>query len=140
LDENNQYKLAKDGKEQLRRLGGSGNVRIDGLAIALWRFAFYDYFAGNQSLRDLLADSNKIFGCSIKLPIDEIETMITGTHTAEQAYALRDKTVLAASLTMTFPSGMNPETLIAVGDSLREKRDTRVAESCRQVGNTSGTN
>lgn len=123
-----QYRLIEDGKAQLQRLGEAGTLRVDGLTIARWRASFDDYYGGHRELRDLLADSNQMFGCSIEVPINALETMITGAHTAEEAYALRDSTALSASQTVTFPSGMNPELLIAEDDPLREKRRAREAE------------
>lgn len=123
-----QYILTGDGEVQLQRLGEAEKFRVDGLTIARWRTAFDDYCGGSRELQNLLADSNRLFGCSLKVPIDELETMITGTHTAEEAYALRDKTALAASRTVNFPSGMNPEILIAEDDPLREKRNAREDE------------
>jgi len=122
------YRLTGDGEVQLQRLEEAGKLRVDGLTIARWRTAFDDYYRGNQELRDLLEDSNRLFGCSLNVPIDQLETMIIGTHTAEEAYALRDKTALAASRTVNFPSGMNPEILIAEDDPLREKRNAREYE------------
>lgn len=122
------YRLTGDGEAQLQRLEEAGKHRVDGLTIARWRTAFDDYDSGNNALKDLLEDSNRLFGCSLKVPIDELETMITGTHTAEEAYALRDKTALAASQTVNFPAGMNPEILIAEDDPLREKRNAREDE------------
>jgi DNA-binding PadR family transcriptional regulator len=123
-----QYRLTEDGESQLQRLKKSGKFCVDGLTIARWRIAFDDYYGGNRELRDLLEDSNRLFGSSIKIPIDELETMITGTHTVEEAYAQRDKTALTASRAVTFPSGMNPEILIAEDDPLREKRNKREEE------------
>ncbi len=122
------YWLTGDGKAQLQRLEEAGKLRVDGLTIARWRVAIDDYYGGNQELKDLLKDSNRLFGCSLSVPINELETMITGVHTAEEAYALRDKTALAASRTVNFPSGMNPEILIAEDDPLREKRNAREDE------------
>lgn len=123
-----QYRLTEDGDVQLQRLKEAGKLRVDGLTIARWRTAFDDYYGSNLDLRNLLEDSNRLFGCSLKVPIDELETIITGTHTAEEAYALRDKTALAASRAVIFPSGMNPEFLIAEDGPLREKRNAREYE------------
>ena len=127
LDED-QYRLTGEGAVQLRRLGEVGKFRVDGLAIARWRANFDDYNIGNRELQDLLEDSNRLFGCSLKMPIGELEAMITGTHTAEEAYALRDKTALAASQAVSFPAGMNPEIMIAENDPLREKRNAKEDE------------
>ncbi|MDR0776199.1 MAG: hypothetical protein LBE81_06120 [Azonexus sp.] len=122
------YRLTGDGEVQLQRLEEAGKLRVDGLTIARWRTVFDDYYGSNRELRDLLKDSNRLFGCSLNMPIGELETMITGSHTAKDAYALRDKTALAASRTVSFPSGMNPEILIAEDDPLREKRNMRENE------------
>ncbi len=79
-------------------------------------------------MQNLLEDSNHLFGCSVEMPIRALEAMITGTHSAEEAYALRDKTALAASRAASFPAGMNPEILIAEEDPLRQKRNAREDE------------
>lgn len=123
-----QYRLTDDGDVQLQHLDQTGKFRVDGLTIARWRMTFDDHGNGNRELQDLLDDSNRLFGCSLKMPIGALEAMITGTHTAEEAYALRDKTVLALSRAVSFPAGMNPEILIAEDDPLREKRNAREME------------
>ncbi len=88
-----------------------------------------DYGSGSQELQNLLEDSNRSFGCSIEMPIGALEAMITGTYSAEEAYALRYKTALAASWAASFPAGMNPEILIAEDDPLRQKRKAREDET-----------
>lgn len=124
----NQYRLTVDGEAQLQRLDEAGAFRVDGLAIARWRASCDDYSRGDSGLSELLEDSNRLFGCSLQLPISELEAMVTGTHSAEDAYALRDKTALAASRSVAFPAGMNPEILIATDDPLRGKRNAREDE------------
>lgn len=123
-----QYRLTDDGVRQLERLDQAVKFHVDGLTIARWRMAVDDYGNGDRALQDLLEDSNRLFGCSLKMPTGALEAMITGTHTAEEAYALRDKTELAASRAASFPAGMNPENLIAEEDPLRQKRNAREDE------------
>jgi hypothetical protein len=116
-----QYRLTPDAESQLQRLGDN-KLSVDGLAIARWRLAADRYIGGNATMADLLEDSNRLFGCAVDVPLDEIETRITGSHTAEEAYALRDKAALAASQRMNFPVGMDPERLLSELDPLRERR------------------
>jgi len=123
-----QYRLTSSGELQLQQLEAVRDLRVDGLTIARWRTAFDNDHGENRGLRDLLEDSKRLFGCSLEVPIEELETLIMGTHTAEDAYALRDKAALAASKTVRFPSGMNPEALIAEDDPLRQKRNAREEE------------
>jgi DNA-binding PadR family transcriptional regulator len=123
-----QYRLTVDGEAQLQRLDEAGAFRVDGLAITRWRASCDDYSRGDRGLSELLEDSNRLFGCSLQLPISELEEMVTGTHSAEEAYAIRDKTALAASRSVAFPAGMNPEVLIGTDDPLRDKRNARENE------------
>lgn len=123
-----QYRLTNDGEMQLQRLDHADKFCLDGLTIARWRMTLDDYGKGNRELQDVLEDSNRLFGCSLQIPIGALEAMITGTHTAEEAYALRDKTALDTSLMVSFPAGMNPEILIAEDDPLRKKRNAREYE------------
>jgi len=127
LDED-QFRLTSAGEAQLKHLDEAGYFRVDGLTIARWRMMFDEYDNSNRPLCDLLDEGNRLLGCSVEVPIGEIEKMITGTHTAEESYALRAKSTLDASRVIPYPEGMNPEILIAEDDPLREKRNARERE------------
>lgn len=124
-----QYKLTPDGESQLQSVGNS-KLLVDGIAIARWRLANERYISGKSTMADLLEDSNRLFGSKIDLPLGEIEARITGAHTAEEAYALRDEAALTASQRIDFPVGMNPEALLSETDTLRERRHELEATLC----------
>lgn len=118
-----QYSLTQAGEFQLNAVDSMDGIQVDGLAIARWRSLFDEYPSNGDGLEQLLSGSNKIFGTSLTVPLGELENLVTGTYSAEDAYALRDQEALKASLSVKFPAGMDPERLIASDDPLREKRN-----------------
>lgn len=118
-----QYRLTQAGKSQLNAVDSLSGIQVDGLAIARWRSLFDEYPSNGDGLEALLSGCNKIFGTSLTVPLGELKNLVTGTYSAEDAYALRDKEALKASFSVKFPSGMDPERLIASDDPLREKRN-----------------
>lgn len=118
-----QYRLTTAGENQLHLLDQAGTLRLNGLAIARWRVSFGSYLSEQRGLDELLAQSNRIFGTALSIPVAELEQMITGEHSAEEAYALRDNLALRAASSANFPSGMDPEQLLAQDDPLRIGRD-----------------
>lgn len=120
--EGTQYRLTPAGSEQLQKLTKI-SARLDGVAMAKWRISFESYLSDGLGLEDLLIESNKAFGTSIEIPIDELEQKITGYHSAADAYALRDNQALKDTDSVYFPAGMDPERFLPKNSPLRIKRD-----------------
>lgn len=118
-----QYRLTSAGETQLRLQGGAGFGQISGIAIARWKCLFSSYFSNHLSLDELLSKTNLIFGTSVSIPLSAIENAVNGEHTAEEAYALREKVSLSASSGAKFPFGMDPNRLLAADAPLRAERD-----------------
>lgn len=121
--EGTQYRLTSAGVSQLRLQGDSGFGQISGVTIARWKYLVSTYFSSQLNLEELLSKTNLIFGTSVSIPLSAIENAVNGEHTAEEAYALRDKVSLNASSGARFPAGMDPERLLAADAPLRVKRD-----------------
>lgn len=118
-----QYRLTSEGITQLRLQSAAGFGQISGVATAKWKYLISSYFSNDLKLEELLSKTNLIFGTSVSIPLSAIENAVTGEHTAEEAYALRNQVSLSASSGAKFPVGMDPDRLLAADDPLRAKRD-----------------
>uniref|UniRef100_UPI000A06BB8D hypothetical protein n=1 Tax=Curvibacter delicatus TaxID=80879 RepID=UPI000A06BB8D len=118
-----QFQLTPSGKSQMEVLRNSSLGKIDGITTAMWRDLTAAYLEKSIDLSDLVSRSNQLFGVSVNVPVDAVEALVHGEHTAEEAYALREKVALKASLDLQFPAAMDPERLLPIRDPLRTQRD-----------------
>lgn len=118
-----QYKLTSAGEDQLHNLNQATDLRLSGMSTFRWRAAFEAYSSNNIGLDEFLAESNQIFGTSLDMPIQELEGMVTGSHSAEEAYALRENLALHATSSARFPIGMDPDRLLSQDNPFRAMRD-----------------
>lgn len=126
--EGTQYRLTPEGLAQLRLLSDTGLGQITGVVIAKWKYLISSYFSNNLSLEELLSKTNSLFGTSVSIPFSAIENAVTGKHTAEEAYSLRDQVSLSSSSGAKFPAGMDPDRLLAADDPLRVERNRLESE------------
>lgn len=118
-----QWRLTDGGQAQLSQVDQACLTRIDGLATARWRDLVSAYLSNGTTLEQLVDQSNLIFGTEISLPCDDINELVAGEHTSDEAYALRDQTALKADSGQHLPSGMDPQLLLPADDPLRAERD-----------------
>lgn len=118
-----QYRLTTEGGMQLHLQSDAGLGRISGVTSARWRELISSYFATTMSLEELLAESNRIFDTDVSILVSAIDDIVTGEHTAKEAYALRDNVALKESSAVSFPTGMDPERLLPMDDPLRTQRN-----------------
>jgi hypothetical protein len=123
-----QYRLTNEGTAQLRLLSDTGLGQINGVAIARWKYLISSCFSNNWGLEELLSKTNSLFGTSVSIPFSAIESAVTGEHTAEEAYALRDQVSLSTSSRAKFPAGMDPDRLLVADDPLRAERNRLESE------------
>ena len=118
-----QWRLTDSGQAPLAQVDQAGLTRIDGLAMASWRHLASTYLSNGMTLEQLVNQSNLIFGTDISLPCEALTELVTGEHTSDDAYALRDQTALKVDAGQHLPSGMDPHLLLPAGDPLRAERD-----------------
>ena len=118
-----QWRLTDRGEVQLAQVDGAGLGCIDGLATARWRHLASSYLSKGMTLEQLITQSNLIFGTDIRLPCESLTELVTGEHTSDEAYALRDQTALKADAGPHLPPGMDPHLLLPEDDPLRAERD-----------------
>ncbi len=121
--EGDQFRLTSLGKTQLDVLHKSSLGKIDGTTTAMWRDLVGAYLTSTMDLADLVSRSNQLFGVSVRIPIDAVEAMVHGEHTAEEAYALRENSALKAGSQPQFPAEMDPGRLLPADDPLWAQRD-----------------
>jgi len=122
--EGTQYRLTSAGEGQLHNLKQVNNLRLSGISISRWRAAFDAYSSNNLGLDEFLAESNRIFGTSLDMPIRELEEMVKGSHSTEEAYVLRENLALHASSSARFPIGMDPDRFLSQDNPFRAMRDS----------------
>lgn len=118
-----QYRLTERGAAQIAKLDAAGLHRIEGAAMARWRLLMVSYASGDMPLEQLVSESNRLFGVAVRMPCQAIDELVTGEHTSEEVYALRDKAALKGSSGVSLPASMDPHLLLARDDPLRQDRD-----------------
>jgi len=118
-----QYRLTERGAAQIAKLDAAGLHRIEAMAMARWRLLLASYASEGIPLDQLVSESYRLIGLNVRIPCQAIEDLVTGEHTSQEAYALRDKAALKGFSDVSLPASMNPHLLLPHDDSLRLERD-----------------